>query len=183
VSQQVARVDTLFLHESGDEYRTVVQRDGDRVLTGWLELKETEAGPRPARLRVVDGSEEDLRSPDQFVELARRADRIRISEQTSSGGRDRLRAMLDGYQLDAKVVRTCRLCAKDGHYSPITAETAISTEPSPRRLRSAQSTRKSARTAPARNSIASSPTTATSRGQRRTAWNRCCSRCRIWSAS
>jgi helicase len=128
VSKQVARVDTLFLHESGDEFRTVVQRDGDRVFTGWLELKETAAGPRPARLRIVDGSEEDLHSPDKFVELARRADRIRISEQTSTRGRERLRELLDGYQLDAKVVRTCRLCANDGHYSPITAETAISTE-------------------------------------------------------
>jgi len=128
VSQQVARVDTLFLHESGDEYRTVVERDGSQVLTGFLELKETSAGPRPARLRIVDGDDQDRRSPDEFVELARRADRIRISEQTSARGREELQAMLDGYQLDAKVVRTCRLCAKSGHYSPITSETAISTE-------------------------------------------------------
>ena len=128
MSQQVARVDTLFLHESGDEYRTVVERDGSQVLTGFLELKETSAGPRPARLRIVDGDDQDRRSPDEFVELARRADRIRISEQTSARGREELQAMLDGYQLDAKVVRTCRLCAKSGHYSPITSETAISTE-------------------------------------------------------
>jgi helicase len=128
VSKQLARVDTLFLHESGDDYRVVVEREGERIFTGFLELKETTAGPRPARLRVVEGSSESRRSPDEFVELARRANRIRISEQTSQYGRDELREMLDGYQLDAKVVRTCRLCAKDGYYSPITAETAIQTE-------------------------------------------------------
>jgi len=128
VSQQVGRVDTLFLHESGDDYRVVVQREKEQVFTGRLELKETNAGPRPARLRIVDGTSEERRSPDEFVELARRADRIRISEQTSTQGRDELREMLDAYQLDAKVVRTCRLCASAGRYSPITSETAIETD-------------------------------------------------------
>ncbi|MBO4247850.1 DEAD/DEAH box helicase [Halomicrobium sp. IBSBa] len=125
MSQQVARVDTLFLHEHGDDYRVVVRRDGDRVFHGVLELKQTDAGPRPRRLRIKRGASEDLRSPDQFVELARRASRIRISEQTSGRGREELQAMLDGYQLSAKVVRTCRYCASSGRYSPITSETAI----------------------------------------------------------
>ena len=128
MSQQVARVDTLFLHEDGDDFRVVVQRDGERVFHGRLEVTQKDAGPRPARLRIVDGTSEELRSPDEFVELARRATRIRISEQTSVHGRNRLRAMLDAYQLDAKVVRTCRFCAGDGRYSPITAETAISAD-------------------------------------------------------
>ncbi|MFW5911778.1 MAG: DEAD/DEAH box helicase, partial [Halolamina sp.] len=66
--------------------------------------------------------------PEEFVELARRADRIRISQQTSGGGRERLQAMLDGYQLEALVVRTCRYCANAGRYSPITEETAISAD-------------------------------------------------------
>ena len=128
MSQQVAQVDTLFLHEEGERFRVAVERDGTRVLHGILELKETSAGPRPARLRVKQGSSEEPRSPDQFVELARRATRIRISEQTSQRGRDRVREMLDGYQLDAKVVRTCRYCASAGEYSPITSETAIAAD-------------------------------------------------------
>ncbi|MFB6087876.1 MAG: DEAD/DEAH box helicase, partial [Haloarculaceae archaeon] len=125
MSQQVGQVDTLFCHEYGDDVRVAVTRNGERRLHAILELKETDAGTRPARLRVQDGSSEDLRSPDQFVELARRAERIRISEQTSPAMRDRIRDLLDGYQLDAKVVRTCRFCAGEGRYSPITAETAI----------------------------------------------------------
>ena len=125
VSQQVAGVETLFLHASGEDVRVVATQDGQRRLHAILELKETDAGPRPARLRVQQGTSEDLRSPDQFVELARRASRIRISEQTPHRMRDRLRALLDGYQLSAKVVRTCRYCANEGRYSPITSETAI----------------------------------------------------------
>jgi helicase len=128
VSQQVARVDTLFLHEHGDDYRVAVGRDGDRVFHGVLELKQTDAGPRPRRLRIKDGTSEDLRSPDQFVELARRASRIRISEQSSTRARTELREMLDGYQLSAKVVRTCRYCASSGRYSPITSDTAIAAD-------------------------------------------------------
>ncbi|WP_224270365.1 DEAD/DEAH box helicase [Haloprofundus salinisoli] len=127
MSQQVAHVDTLFLHESGgrDDYTVVATRDDDRLFRGRLDLKETNAGPRPGKFRIVDGSNEEPRSPDQFVELARRASRIRISQQTSRSGRSELQEMLDGYQLDALVVRTCRFCASGSRYSPITEETAI----------------------------------------------------------
>jgi helicase len=125
VSQQVADVDTLFLHEGRDEYTVVVRRDGERLLRGRLETKETSAGPRPGRFRVKDGDDEVPRRPEQFVEMARRARRIRISEQTSREGRRELEAMLDGYQLEAKQVRTCRYCAGKGRYSPLTSETAI----------------------------------------------------------
>ncbi|WP_136603547.1 DEAD/DEAH box helicase [Salinigranum halophilum] len=125
MSQQVGQVDTLFLHERGENFLVVVQRDGKRVFRAILELKETSAGPRPAKFRIKRGSSEEPRDPQQFVELARRASRIRISQQTSAGARDRLKEMLDGYQLEALTVRTCRYCASNGRYSPITADTAI----------------------------------------------------------
>ncbi len=128
MSRQAARVDTLFLHEGKNAYQVVANRNGERLFHGRLEIKETNAGPRPARLRVIDGSNEELRSPDEFVDIARRASRIRISEQTSKHGRNELRTLLDAYQLEAKVVRTCRFCASDGRYSPLTSETAIETE-------------------------------------------------------
>ncbi|MHB9287380.1 DEAD/DEAH box helicase [Halobacteriales archaeon Cl-PHB] len=128
MSRQVPNVDTLFCHGDGDDYRVAVTSDGDRVFQGRLEVKHTDAGPRPARLRETEGTSEQLHSPDRFVELARRADRIRISEQTSPRKREEMRDLLDGYQLDASVVRTCRLCANAGEYAPITAETAISTD-------------------------------------------------------
>ena len=125
MSRQVPQVDTLFLHESNGDYFVTVLRDGERLFRARLDLKETSAGPRPGRFRIKDGSSEEPRSPDEFVDIARRANRIRISEQTAPEHRDRLREALDGYQLSAKVVRTCRLCASDGRYSPLTSETAI----------------------------------------------------------
>ena len=125
MSKQVAAVGTLFVHEAGDSYTVVVRRDGERLLHGRLDLKETDAGPRPGRFRVQDGDDEVPRRPEQFVEMARRASRIRISEQTSPEGREDLEAMFGGYQLDAKQVRTCRYCAGKSQYSPLTAETAI----------------------------------------------------------
>ena len=125
MSQQVGRVETLFVHGMGDEYLVGAIRDGTRLFRARLELGTTDAGPRPAAFRIQEGSGEEPRSPDQFVEIARRADRIRISEQTSRRDRTALREMLSGYQLDAKMVRTCRYCASAGRYSPITSETAI----------------------------------------------------------
>jgi helicase len=128
VSRQAARVDTLVFHEENDDYNVIVERDGERLFQGRLELKQTEAGPRPARLRVAEGADETLRSPDEFVDIARRADRIRLTEQTSRASRRELQAMLDGYQLEATTVRTCGFCASAGRYTPLTADTAIETE-------------------------------------------------------
>jgi len=128
VSRQVPDVETLFCHESGDEYAVVVRRDGERLFEGVLETKETDAGPRPGKFHVKRGTDREPRSPGEFVELARRAGRIRISEQTSPVGRAELRELFDGYQLEAAVVRTCRRCADAGRYSPLTDGTAIATE-------------------------------------------------------
>ncbi|WP_299335910.1 DEAD/DEAH box helicase [Haloplanus sp.] len=125
MSRQVGRVETLFLHGRDDDVLVAVTRDGDRVVRGVLDLKQTDAGPRPGRFRIKRGSTEEPRDPSQFVELARRAERIRISQQTPTPGRERIEAMLDGYQLDALTVRTCRYCASAGRYSPITEDTAI----------------------------------------------------------
>ena len=128
VSKQAPALETLFLHERGDSYRVVAIQDGQRVFQATLDTKATSAGPRPGRFRTKDGTTEEPRDPDEFVELARQADRIRLSQQTSQDGREELQELLDGYQLSAKTVRTCRFCANNGAYSPITEETAIKTD-------------------------------------------------------
>ncbi|WP_254823828.1 DEAD/DEAH box helicase [Haloglomus halophilum] len=131
MSQQVASVDTLFLHQRDeDDFTVAAIRDGERVFRGRLQLKETSAGARPGRFRVLRGDDEEPRSPDQFVDIARRATRIRISEQTAPEARERLRELFAGYQLDdkTKAVRTCRKCASAGRYSPLTSERQIETD-------------------------------------------------------
>lgn len=125
MSRQAARVETLFLHERQGDYLVVAQRDGERLFRAVLNLKETSAGPRPARFRIKSESDEEPRAPEEFVEIARRAERIRISQQTSKRRRTELQEMLSGYQLEATRVRTCRLCANQWRYGPITDETAV----------------------------------------------------------
>jgi helicase len=125
VSEQVQRVDTLFLHETGDDYLVVARRGEERLFRARLEVTERDAGPRPGKFRIKTGGGEEPRQPGQFVEIARRADRIRISQQTSRAGREELQELLDAYQQEGKVVRTCRYCAGSGRYSPITTDTAI----------------------------------------------------------
>ncbi len=127
MSTQRQRVETLFLHGTGDDYLVVPIRDGKRLFQAVLELKETDAGPRPGKFRIKRDSTQEPRNPAEFVEFARGASRIRISEQTSKANRTALRELLAGYQLDARVVRTCRHCASAGRYSPITGKTAIET--------------------------------------------------------
>ncbi|MFC4989745.1 DEAD/DEAH box helicase [Saliphagus infecundisoli] len=125
MSKQVQRVETLFCHWIGGDYLVVAIRDGKRLFRAKLGLSETSAGPRPTKFRLKDGSSEEPRQPDEFVEIARRADRIRISEQTPPEARTDLQEMFTGYQLEATAVRTCRYCASEGKYSPVTTETAI----------------------------------------------------------
>ncbi|QZA89554.1 DEAD/DEAH box helicase [Salinarchaeum sp. IM2453] len=125
MSKQVPDVETLFLHETNRGYSVVPRRNDTRLFRGVLEIKETNAGPRPGKFLIKDGSEETPRNPQEFVDIARMADRIRVSEQTSARGRRQIKHLLDAYQLNAKVVRTCRYCSNAGRYSPITSETAI----------------------------------------------------------
>jgi helicase len=128
VATQVQGVDTLFLHELDGEYLVTAHRDGDRLFRARLTPKKTDAGPRPGRFRIKQGSTEDPRQPEEFVDLARLTARIRISEQTSPDGRRELQDLLSAYQLESTVVRTCRYCAESGRYSPITEGTAIAAD-------------------------------------------------------
>jgi helicase len=118
-------VDTLFCHGVGDEFLVAASRDGQRVLRGTLELGDAGPGPRPRRFRVRTADGVEPRQPDEFVDIARAADAVRISEQTSPAERDRLRNALDAYGVDATAVRTCRRCAEATRYTPITTASAI----------------------------------------------------------
>ena len=118
----------VFFHgRDGSEFLVEVIVDDGRW-RGQLDLKETDAGPRPQRFRrrVEGGLEPE--PPETIIDLARGANRLRISAQTPRVERGQLKEMLDGYQLEATVVRTCPACAARGSYAPLTEETAISTD-------------------------------------------------------
>lgn len=125
MSTTVRGFDVLFLHETNSGYLVSGYRDGESLFRGKLEVGESSVGPRPQRFRVTDGGTNEHRQPDEFIELARRSDHIRISEQTSESRRAELLELFDAFQLEASIVRTCRYCASRGAYTPITSETAI----------------------------------------------------------
>jgi len=59
VPAQVAGVETLFVHGTGDEFLVAAHRDGNRVLRARLTLLDRDPGPRPGRFRRMtsDGDE------------------------------------------------------------------------------------------------------------------------------
>ncbi len=118
-------IGTVFLHEEGGGFRVAGMQDGERVVDGELELVERSAGPRPGKFRVRRNGETIPRQPDEFVDLVRAADAIRISEQSGQSSVAELREMLSAYQQEASVVRTCRYCASAGRYSPIDEAHAV----------------------------------------------------------
>ncbi len=125
---RIGEPQVVFFHGRDSDDILVEIIGADERYTAQLELGVTDAGPRPRRFRRrIDGGLEP-ESPETIVELARGADRLRISAQTPAAIRADILAMLDGYQLDAAVVRTCPACAARGHFSPLTASTAIATE-------------------------------------------------------
>ena len=127
MANPVGRLDTLFIHgERPDTFQIAALRNNDHRLTARLEVVERDPGPRPGRFLQETDSGTEPRDPSLFIELARAADAIRISEQTDRKARETIRALLDGFQLTATVVRTCRYCASAGRYSPISSGSAIS---------------------------------------------------------
>ena len=121
------QVSLVFLHGRDDDVIVEVHADGE-VMTARLELKETGAGPRPRLFRWETGDDLEPDDPSAIIDLCRAADRIRISAQTPVSIREQLDAMLDAYQLEAAVVRTCPACAARGRYSPLTDDNAIATD-------------------------------------------------------
>jgi helicase len=119
-----ASVERVFLHaESADRIRVITDPPWGEHLR--VELQMTDAGPRPRRLTQTVGSEQTPLRPEAFIPLLRAAATIRISDHSPVAAREHLAVLLSDFQLAGAVVRTCRLCALDWRYQPVTTETGI----------------------------------------------------------
>lgn len=80
------------------------------VVVGEVTLNDTSIGPRPLRFRVIRDGKEDLRRPEEVIELCRRSDRILISKGGNPKNQNRIVEMLSGFHLEADIVDVCRFC-------------------------------------------------------------------------
>lgn len=85
---------------------------------GTLILKHTPKGARAGKFRIKQGEKEELRAPDELIELLRLADKILIAEgnEESEAG---FKELLAAYQLDYGYTNTCRLCLLAGRYTTV----------------------------------------------------------------
>ncbi len=85
---------------------------------GTLILKQTTKGARAGKFRIRQGEKEELRAPDELIELLRLADKILIAEgnEESEAG---FKELLAAYQLDYGYTNTCRLCLLAGRYTTV----------------------------------------------------------------
>ena len=116
---------TLFLHSKNSDYLVSGFHNGEVLFKSVLELKETKAGPRPLRFRIQGRTKEQLRRPEDFIDIGRKAKKIRISSQTKKEMRAEIKSLLHSYGLQAEVVRTCHHCSSKGHFSPLVASNVI----------------------------------------------------------
>ncbi|MFZ2412445.1 MAG: DUF5814 domain-containing protein [Candidatus Methanoperedens sp.] len=88
------------------------------VFYGILTLKKTPKGARAGKFRIKQGEKEELRAPEELIELLRLADKILIAEgnEESEAG---FKELLSAYQLDYGYTNTCRLCLMVGRYTTV----------------------------------------------------------------
>ncbi|MDY7081501.1 MAG: DEAD/DEAH box helicase, partial [Halobacteria archaeon] len=113
----------LLISPDGKSYKVIPSKNGKRILVGELELSQTSKGPRPAKFRVERSEngtlDEGTRKPDEFVDLARMADRILVPKRADSSEKKELVELLSAYQLSLKQTEVCRFCLLDDEYTQL----------------------------------------------------------------
>jgi len=115
----------LLVSPDGDVYDVLPSKGGETVFEATLETRSTSKGPRPARFRVRNGGDEDKRSPDDFVELARMADDVLVPASGETDGFEEISELLDAYQVDVNREEVCRLCLLNGRFTSLRYEDAV----------------------------------------------------------
>jgi len=88
------------------------------LFQGILTLKNTPKGPRAGKFRIKKGETEELRAPDELIELLRLADGILFAEGNERSEAE-FKELLTAYQLDYGYTDACRLCLLAGRHTTI----------------------------------------------------------------
>ncbi|MCX9010129.1 MAG: DUF5814 domain-containing protein [Candidatus Methanoperedens sp.] len=111
---------SIIIHPQESKIHVLPVKDNIKEPTflGILTLKKTPKGARVGRFRIKKGEKEELRAPDEVIELLRLADKILITEgnEISEAG---FKELLDAYQLDYGYSNACRLCLLEDRYTPL----------------------------------------------------------------
>ncbi len=111
---------SVIIHPQESKIAVLPIKDNARepAFYGILTLKKTPKGARAARFRIRNGEKEELRAPDEVVQLLRLADKILIAEGNESSEAE-FKELLNAYQLDYGYTSTCRLCLIAGRYTAV----------------------------------------------------------------
>ncbi|MDD5473335.1 MAG: DUF5814 domain-containing protein [Candidatus Methanoperedens sp.] len=111
---------SVIIHPQDSKLAVLPIKDNAKepVFYGILTLKRTPKGARAGRFRIRQGEKEELRAPEELIELLRLADKILIAEgnEESEAG---FKELLAAYQLDYGYTNTCRLCLLAGRYTTV----------------------------------------------------------------
>ncbi|WP_406669921.1 DUF5814 domain-containing protein [Methanolobus sp. ZRKC4] len=112
---------TLWILASTERSKIIILPIRDKkkkpLFVGELVLRQTDAGPRPHKFKVKTDGKGEYRSPSEFVDLIRIADRIMIAKGGDDEQAARFIEMLQGFQLSADLVNACRFCLLNNKFN------------------------------------------------------------------
>ncbi len=113
----------VLVSPEGDGYKVLPSKNGETLFSGMLEVRETSKGPRPAKFRVRRDRSDETRQPDEFVELARKADEVVYT--ASANGFGEIAELLDAYGVSLQREEVCRLCLLNGEFTSLRKNDAV----------------------------------------------------------
>ncbi|MDD4248347.1 MAG: DEAD/DEAH box helicase, partial [Methanosarcina sp.] len=105
---------TLWVLSYAEKSKIVVMTIKDRMKQplsiAELHIKDSYKGPRPHKIRLLTGKNEEFIPPQQFIELLRSANRIMLTEGGNPANEVAFLEMLKAFQLSADRVKICKHC-------------------------------------------------------------------------
>lgn len=105
---------TLWTFLKAEKAKVIVMAIKDRKrlpqFTGELILRKTDAGPRPHKFRIFRDERDELRPPEEFIDLLRMSDRILIDIESERKGEEDVQELLAGFHLKWEHTHVCRFC-------------------------------------------------------------------------
>jgi helicase len=121
---------TLWVLSYAEKSKIVVMTIKDRMKQplsiAELHIKDSYKGPRPHKIRLLTGKNEEFIPPQQFIEILRSANRVMLAEGGNSANEEAFLEMLKGFQLSADRVKICKHCWINKRFNFVNSSTTMS---------------------------------------------------------